>query len=726
MVQQYKRSLSFSTAIFAIVCLCAPSSPNYIHPVTECDNQDGSCKDVTALDLGEQSPQVRNLKQLVDITLDERTLLTFPVERDGHIERINLAKEIGNNHVYSTKFGFQLLGMEREKMIDKIIKENPKTANEQILWQWFNGKGIEPITYRTLIYVLHEIDRSKLANEMASTCDILKITDVRYKPALAKGYSQRLAEKYKEDPVIDSEQWLPKRLHGRNITFVELELKEKGTNILLCDLLSDIKSGTRILFIGRPGVGKSTITRHLSRRLIHTEQFYLVVRLHLGRSGNIESLDALLQASADESYDSSDIDVISNYIEKTLGEGVCFLLDGYDEYIKPLHCDDYVTRLIQLRNRLAKSVVIVTSRPSAVEDIETYFDRKVEIIGFGERGIQTYLEQMELSQTENQTIHQYFHTHPNVRQLCYLPLHLSMLVYVAVETKDTSTLSLVDTETELYTEFLYLSIKQYESVRHQRTVESLKECFDDIYTKTDLCVLLLKICEKAFEGVMNREQTFISSSLDGLPDSIDVPAEIEALSLFKIETIYDRRGFKLDKYYYSHPTFQEFLAAFHLAALCRKDQLSHIKNLWTHEMYKFFLGLIGSELKYDNETIFQTFVSFGREYLATHLHQELYIMKCAHEIGQGSQFITYLQAVGVITNSNSLHVFLHPYQLHDCWYIGYTLTQSPLYQLALDQLFISTRELASCFSFINNYFKHDPQFSGGVNVTKLTLEHDHY
>jgi len=92
MVRQYKRSLSFSTAIFAIVCLCAPSYPNYIHPVTECDNQDGSCKDVTALDLGEQSPQVRNLKQLVDITLDERTLLTFPVERDGHIERINLAK----------------------------------------------------------------------------------------------------------------------------------------------------------------------------------------------------------------------------------------------------------------------------------------------------------------------------------------------------------------------------------------------------------------------------------------------------------------------------------------------------------------------------------------------------------------------------------------------------------------------------------------------------------
>ena len=52
-------------------------------------------------------------------------------------------------------------------------------------------------------------------------------------------------------------------------------------------------------------------------------------------------------------------------------------------------------------------------------------------------------------------------------------LHLSVLVYVAVETTDTGTLSLVDTETKLYTEFLYLTIKQYESVRHEQTVESL-------------------------------------------------------------------------------------------------------------------------------------------------------------------------------------------------------------------------------------------------------------
>ena len=712
MVQWCKHSLSFSKAIFVLMCLCALSSPNYVYPTTECDNQAaGSCEDLPHLDLGEKKQSVEKL--------DETTLEAFPVKRAGGIEWINIAEEIGKSR--TEKFGLYLLGTERVNMIDKI-KGNWETANAQILLHWLDGKGIKPVTFRTLINVLRKIGYGQLANEMATTC--LKIMDVHYKPAIVKEYSQQLSEKYKQDGVIDSEQWLPKRLRGRNVTFVDLELREKGSNLLLSDLVSDMRSGARVLFVGRPGVGKTTITRHLSRRLIRKEHVYLVVRLCLRESSKIDSLGALLQAIADESFldesfDYTDINIISNYIENTRGHGMCFLLDGYDEYVKPPDGYDYVTSLIKGKT-LHKSVVIVTSRPSAIEDIESYFDRKVDIVGFGEAGIQTYLQQLELSQTENQTIHQYLSTHPNVKRLLYLPLHLSMLVYIAVRPKDIGPLSLVDTETKLYTEFLSLTIKQYESVRHEQTVKVLKECFNNLYTETDLCVLLRKICEKAFEGVISREQTFLSSSLDELQDSINVSAEIEALSLFKIETIYDGYGDKLEKYYYSHPTFQEFLAAFHLATLQqREDQLIHIRDFRrTRGMYKFFFGLIGSQLRYDDEAVFQTFVSFAGEILATYLHQELYIMKCAHEIGRSSQYVTYLQAAGVMTYSNSLNVPSHP--PHDCWYIGYTLSQSPLYELAVDKL-SGARELALCLSFIKYYFKHDPQTSGSGSVIKLNL-----
>ena len=687
------------------------------------DKQSEPCEsDATALDSFEESTSVRNLQQqLVNCTLDESTVSAFPVLRDEHIEFIDIAEEIGNSK--SERFGMKLLGTGKEKLeiVDRIL-QNPDTANVRIFSQWFNGKGVKPITCKTLVNALDKIGSNKLASEIETSCDIAKIMDKHYKPELVKEYSQLLSVNYELDKVIDSTLWLPKKLHRRNIMFVDLELKEEGSSILLADLLDDLQSGTRILFLGRPGVGKTTIIRHLSKKLVHMERFYLVVKVHLGLAGEIDSLNSLLQASllqakAIESFDSDEISLISNYLSKALGEGVCFVLDGFDEYSG----SGYVANLVQ-GTRLAKSTLIVTSRPSAAEDIKHSFNRIIEIFGFGEQGITTYLKQLELTETKYQTIYNYLHAHPNVRQLCYLPLHLSMLVYISVVTAHNDALSLADTETTLYSDFLSLTIKQYES-RHEQTVETLKECFNDVYRTDFLCSLLWNISKNAFEGIMSRDQTFNSSSFGELPGNVNITAEIENLSLFRIEKIYGRRGNKLYKYYYSHPTFQEFFAGLHLTTLHREEQLNFIHHYWMHEVYKFFLGLVGSELKKkdDDEPVSQTFVRYAIEDLATYQNQELHIMKCAHEIGQSSQFITMLQAVGVVTNGNSVQV--HADYNHDCWYIGYTLTQSqtPWHEVTVDK----HSDLAICISSITNYLNHDPKVLESVNVTKLALGKDY-
>lgn len=58
-----------------------------------------------------------------------------------------------------------------------------------------------------------------------------------------------------------------------------------------------------------------------------------------------------------------------------------------------------------------------------------------------------------------------------------------MLVHIAVVTENDKALSIVDTETQLYLDFLYLTIRQYHEGRH--TVDPLTECFDDLYKKTN-------------------------------------------------------------------------------------------------------------------------------------------------------------------------------------------------------------------------------------------------
>ena len=662
-----------------------------------------------------ESKEITEVRDMAKIVLDERTFEKFPVQEDGYIGWINIAKSISYNH--SRKFGVLLLGLERTLEVNEIVKENSDLACEVILLKWLKMEGTknEPITFRTLVNVFYELSEyygnnyGELAYKIAYTAEAHGTMDTDYIPALARKYSLELLEKYQREYVINSSQWIPKML-DRNITFVDLEMKEDNNdNITLDNLFHDVQDGMRILFTGRPGVGKSTITRHLSK-YIHLEHFFLIIKLHLGELDYlINNLDALLKING-KSFYSNDIVFISNFIQRTSGRGVCFLLDGYDEYIPSKH-GNYINGLVT-GNELTKSVVIVTSRPSAVKDMKFLFQRKIEIIGFGERGIDTYLKQLHLSDEQNTMIYQYLYNHPNIRQMCYLPLHLSMLVYVSIVTTDSSTLTLLDTETQLYSNFLALSIKQYEKVRHERAVESLKECLIDPDTQSDLCNILRSISKIAFDGLNNRTQIFTSLSLTGLSNA---SGEIEALSLFKVEMSYDRDGIKFLKYSYSHPTFQEFLAGFYLTTLSKETQLNYINYWWMHEVYKYFFGLIRRMSKYEDEMILNMFVSFAKEDLATYQNQELYIMKCAHEAARDSQYIPYLQAAGVISQNKSISAEAD--YSYNCWYLGYILAQIALHELTVSEF----SDVALCISFINKYLKNDARTAGTANVTKLAL-----
>ena len=701
--------------------------------------------------------EVRNSKETTevkDLILDENSLLDFPIQEDGHIKWINIAESISQNHC--KKFGILLLGLQRISDVNSILERNPDVACEMILLKWLNmeGANYEPITFRTLINVIHKLGKSlemvsynELANKIKIAAEMYQMIDMDYIPGSLRKYSSQISERYQKDTVIDSSQFIPKMLN-RNISFVDLELKEdNNNNLILDDLLHDIQDGMRILFTGRPGVGKTTITRYLSKHMHKFKlHFVLTIKLHLGALvGQINDLDTLLKNQIDF-FLSVDIAHISSFVQRTSGKGICFLLDGYDEYVPTRH-GSYIDGLIK-GIELTKSVVIVTSRPSTMTDIKYLFQRKIEIIGFTENRINTYLRQLQLSDVQNEAIYRYLDNHPNVKQMCYLPLHLSMLVYMIITT-DNSTLTL-NTETKLYYNFLALTIKH----RHERAVESFKECFSDPDTKTDLCDILKSISKSAFDGLEDKTQVFTSSSLTGLSRIANVSAEIEALSLFKIETFYDGGGSRFCKFWYLHPTFQEFLAAFHLTTLPKEIQFSYLgysKYSWMHQTYVYFFGLIGSMPKYDNETIMIMFIRFVKEYIYhskssyyhlidstselkhygrflsswlsfgySHnyniLYHDLYTIKCAYEAGHDSQWIPYLKAV---SQSNSLYIDVEIYDGYNCWYIGYILAQAPVHVLKLRS--ISCSQITLCLLFVTKYLKNDARFSGYANVTKLVI-----
>ena len=707
----------------------------YLLPTSSCFSPDQNYReDIVPFGNADQSSLAIALQPFATSTPDETNLtdLVFPViGSDGQPEKINIARAIGND--YSEDFGFELLGSLKRYRIAKILTHTKAAINRIIIMEWLTHTGKTPVTFGTLIGVLHEIGLSRLADKINVTCEVLNITDIPIRLSSVNKYSQRLVKRYQRESIMNNTQWLPRRFSERNITiqFVDLEMKENGNKILLQDLISGMHSGTRTLMFGRPGVGKTTIVRHLSKMWANGDlsNLYLVIKLNLGVIGKIDNLRTLLQVS-DKSFSADDLNTVSEYLNETRGNGTCIFLDSFDKYA--FDSSDYVSSLIQ-GDSLSESVVILTSRPSATEDIEPYFhhQRKIEVIGFGDESIKNYLDQLNLIQDKNQTIYQYFDNHPSIRQLCYLPLHLSMLVYIAVVTTDSNTLSLVDTETELYYDFLSQTIAQYKKLSYKQVAESYTECFVNNYTTNDQCLLFRSICRVAFIGAVRRELTFNSSSFDNLTNSSNLKTEIESLNLFKID--YNKHG--NFKYHYSHPTFQEFLAAFHLTTLSMNERTYYIQYSWMRETYKFSLGLISRKLnrKFNDRVVFKMFVTVSIKVLATFEDQKIYVIKCAHEVavGHASLFVKLLQAVNIITEKKSVNAKINPprrsyeyseqeslnYATYDCWYIGYLLTQSTLYELQLVSFSMPT--YTSCLGFINNFLEYGP--TGGVRVTRLVL-----
>ena len=92
-------------------------------------------------------------------------LLNFP----GQEKRINIPQEIGTQ--YKT-FGTILLEDDSGARVDNIVheyRERAECINTEILQEWLNGRGKLPVTWETLVEVLHDIELSVLAGDISTS-----------------------------------------------------------------------------------------------------------------------------------------------------------------------------------------------------------------------------------------------------------------------------------------------------------------------------------------------------------------------------------------------------------------------------------------------------------------------------------------------------------------------------------------------------------------------------
>lgn len=198
-------------------------------------------------------------------------------------------------------------------------------------------------------------------------------------------------------------------------------------------MYSDLEPGAKLLLLGCPGCGKSTLSQRITLDWakndlkIPTVRLVFPVSLRACLNDSTFNLSDIL-----ERYFVRDSATFSKFLKCSTdrdGEGVCFLLDGLEDY-SMLKREAFLSNLLK-GETLGKSVIIVTSKPSSAVRLQSLATRQVEILGLSSTHIHEYIHSYPFSnRSKASKLSTFLENHPNVMSMCYLPYRLEIIAYL--------------------------------------------------------------------------------------------------------------------------------------------------------------------------------------------------------------------------------------------------------------------------------------------------------
>ena len=526
-------------------------------------------------------------------------------------------------------------------------------------------------------------------------------------------FKKNLIDVYRNTSIIESTQWPPVKSHFYiNLALITPEFIPRSDSYSRATIRGSVddvykkkepidfkyvfpdKLTSQKHFVsliqGRPGCGKSTLMIKVSRDwadgeiLKDTELFVLVyLRQFVGREDL--TLKDLFGAYCSNP---ATLDAVLDRVTKEGGKGVCFAFDGLDEYSSKLKHDNIIMKLIH-GQELPLAAVYMTSRPATSQRFrnKTILTQSIEIIGFLEEEIEKYVHSYYKDEDGGKTkavkLMNYIKDHPNIQRMCYLPLHIAMVVHLYDLDHDKGSL-LPKTETELYHKFtlitLYRSSEKEMGEDCDQEDISLEE-FSDLSIKWD--AIFRQVCKLAFSATVEQKQMFTGREIKkivGLPE-IPKRRDFDSVGLLTVDrTIVQKSGNPATTFSFFHLTHQEFLAAVHIVDhMSESEQLTTIKDLaakvhmWM--VWKFFCGMhsrnSGESLS-TNEVFKKAFQLIITDNTSSHLAC-LNMVHCAFESqnqASCSDLLAHDHIKGVI---NVVDIALNP---SDCSALGYVLAKA--------------------------------------------------
>ena len=228
-----------------------------------------------------------------------------------------------------------------------------------------------------------------------------------------------------------------------------------------------------IIIEGAPGIGKTTLCKEIAylwanNQILSDTELVLFISLCNPAVKQMKDLKDLIHQ-----FYSLDIHLLEQYINSNSNK-IAIIFDGYDEFNDS--CSDSIITKILNRKILTECKIIITSHHTASYKLLNQ-DRKdayvrVEILGFTKESRIQYIKQ-ELDNVFSSVdkLQSYLDTHTSIEKMCYIPMMMTILVFMFKEKEE-----LPADSTNLYETLIACAIcRFYQKIRSVKRFTSLKD-----------------------------------------------------------------------------------------------------------------------------------------------------------------------------------------------------------------------------------------------------------